>query len=99
MDRRTFLRNSVLIAAGIVAADQLVLLERLTHRKVFASPYPKWAGRVDVLDSHGNVAYRLPWDGDEPLYGLRAHGIDDRRYQWARLVADGETSTVPWGIS
>lgn len=37
IDRREFLRRSGLIAAGVVAADQLELLERLMHKKVFTT--------------------------------------------------------------
>lgn len=36
MSRREWFRNAAMIAAGVVAADQIDLLERLTHRKVFA---------------------------------------------------------------
>lgn len=35
MNRRDFLRRAAIVAAGAVAADQLELLERLTHRKVW----------------------------------------------------------------
>lgn len=35
MDRRLFLRNCALLAAGTVAVDQLELLERLNHKKVW----------------------------------------------------------------
>ena len=39
MDRRKFLRNASLIAAGVVAADQLEILERLTwKRRLFVNP-------------------------------------------------------------
>lgn len=37
IDRRTFLRRSAILASGLVAADQIELLERLTHRKVFTT--------------------------------------------------------------
>lgn len=36
MDRRTFLRRSALIAGGIIAADQLDVLEMLDPRRLFA---------------------------------------------------------------
>lgn len=35
MNRRDFLRRAAIVAAGAVAADQLEILERLTHRKVW----------------------------------------------------------------
>jgi len=35
MDRRQFLRNVALIAAGAIAADQLELLERLAPRRLY----------------------------------------------------------------
>lgn len=41
MNRREFLRRAALVAAGVVAADQLELLERLAHRKVFALGAPE----------------------------------------------------------
>lgn len=38
MDRRLFLKRSAIIATGAIAADQLELLERLTHvRRLFPS--------------------------------------------------------------
>jgi hypothetical protein len=40
MDRRSFLRAAGLVAAGVVAGDQLELLERLTHRRRF---FPGWS--------------------------------------------------------
>lgn len=36
MNRREFFKRAALIAAGVVAADQLELLERLAHKKVWA---------------------------------------------------------------
>lgn len=44
MDRRTFLRRAALIAAGVAAADQIDLLERLTHKKLWSgwSPAPEF---------------------------------------------------------
>lgn len=36
MNRRDWLKRAALIATGAVAGDQLDLIERLTHRKVFA---------------------------------------------------------------
>lgn len=35
MNRREFLRRSAIIAAGVIAADQLELLERLSPRRLF----------------------------------------------------------------
>lgn len=40
MDRRRFLRNAALLAAGIVAADQLALLEHLEPRRLL---FPGWS--------------------------------------------------------
>ncbi len=36
MDRRAFLRASALVAAGVIAADQLEILDRLAPRSLFA---------------------------------------------------------------
>lgn len=44
MNRRDFFHRSAILAAGVVAADQLALLERLTHRRRF---FPGW--RVDPI--------------------------------------------------
>lgn len=46
MERRQFLRRCALIAAGVVAADQLDVLEMLAPRRLFAgwSPPQKWGG-------------------------------------------------------
>lgn len=38
MNRRLFLRNAAILAAGVVAADQLALLDRLEPRRLF----PAW---------------------------------------------------------
>lgn len=35
MNRRDFLRNAAIIAAGAIAADQLELLERLAPRRLY----------------------------------------------------------------
>lgn len=39
MDRRAFLRNAVIVAAGAIAADQLELVERLGWRRRFFSGF------------------------------------------------------------
>lgn len=39
MDRREFFRRSALVAAGVVATDQLDILERLFHKRRF---FPGW---------------------------------------------------------
>lgn len=40
MDRRRFLRNASLIAAGLIAADQLALIEHLEPRRLL---FPGWS--------------------------------------------------------
>lgn len=48
IDRRSFLRSAALIATGVVAADQLEILERLTARRVFTTGgYGRFAGIPD----------------------------------------------------
>lgn len=37
MNRRDFLRRAAVVAAGAIAADQLELLERLSHAKIFTT--------------------------------------------------------------
>lgn len=56
MDRRQFLRNSSLIAVGVIAADQLEILERLTWKRTI---FPSAAVSKDVLVNVGDV---LLWD-------------------------------------
>lgn len=62
MNRRIFLRNSALIASGAIAADQLDLLERLMHKKVFAGA--DFTPPI-ILDSHFGLLVtnlvRDPW--------------------------------------
>lgn len=57
MNRRDFLRRSTLIAAGVVAADQIELLERLAPRRLWPSiamtsdRYEDWNhGLIDVTN-------------------------------------------------
>lgn len=55
MDRRTFLRRSALIATGVVAADQLHLLEMLAPKRLWAgwtapAPAPR---ALDIMWSQG----------------------------------------------
>jgi hypothetical protein len=76
MDRRTWLRNAALIAAGAVAADQLDLLERLTWRRRFfpgadiGARWPFHWTHVEVLDIYGNVAGRAPFTRAPSQFGL-----------------------------
>lgn len=39
MDRRLFLRNAALLAAGVIAADQVEIVERLAHQRRL---FPAW---------------------------------------------------------
>ncbi len=67
MDRRLFLRNSALIAAGAVALDQLEILDRLNWKRTLhpgADIRPVWVkgkARYDssrgvfLLDSHSRI--------------------------------------------
>jgi len=57
MNRRDFFRRAAAIAAGVVAADQFEILERLNHRKVFSGI--DWVRRDPVTgqfaDSHSTL--------------------------------------------
>lgn len=54
MDRRTFLRNSAILAAGVVAVDQLELLERLAPRRLY------WPGASFATPMRHTVRTGLP---------------------------------------
>lgn len=82
--RRDFLRRCGLIAAGVVAADQLEVWERLTSRRVFTT-----GGYVPMGSSRFLVA------GDFSLYNgavFQRHGKSSLRW-WNQ---DGESS---WTLS
>lgn len=49
MDRRQFFRRSALIAAGVVAADQLELLEKLTWKRTL---FPGWSPKSPDVWGH-----------------------------------------------
>lgn len=52
MTRKEFLRASALVAAGLIAADQLEILDRLAPRSLFASAKipEKWGGEGFYFD-------------------------------------------------
>lgn len=64
MDRRSFLRACSLVAAGVIAADQLEILDRLAPRSLFAGWRPPVVGGREIrlvdwakrLDPNGEVA-------------------------------------------
>ena len=60
MDRRLFLRNTSLLAAGVVAADQLELLERLTWKRRFWSGWSP-GGPRDLFVVMERKAQSGPW--------------------------------------
>lgn len=72
MDRREFLRRSAIVAAGAVAANQIEILERLTHeRKFFPGFTPTGThGYVELLDMCGKVMGRAPWNGQSQHIGI-----------------------------
>jgi hypothetical protein len=69
MDRRDFLRRASLVAAGLVAADQLELLERLMFKRrlwpghSFTVPN---GGVLQLVDKNGTVLVEYNFDGDVP---------------------------------
>jgi hypothetical protein len=80
MDRRDFLRRASLVAAGLIAADQLELLERLTFKRrlwpghSFADPE---GGLLQVVDKNGAVLVEYNFHGDVPWN--RQSGLSHRR--------------------
>lgn len=77
MDRRQFLRNAAIIAAGVVAADQLELLERLAPRRIF----PAWP-----------TVPRIYADGIHDDYaGLQAF-LDGKPVEWKGDIVTGPLS-------
>jgi len=62
MNRRDFLRRAAIVATGAIAADQLELLERLTHRRRFfpaadVSPFGRSTAEdvITAQDQHGRT--------------------------------------------
>lgn len=74
MNRRKFLRNSALIAAGIVAADQLEILDRLTWKRKFfpgANFDKKFGIRAGENLDAGDLVYQNEngiWKIDNNIY-------------------------------
>ncbi len=57
LTRRQFLRYSALVSAGVIAADQLEILDQLVPRSLFASadvPKP-YAGYDEIWHTRGSV--------------------------------------------
>ena len=62
ISRRDFLRRSALLAAGVVAADQMELLDRLGWTRTLfpgftPAPLQRWGGTVayrDAISQYGN---------------------------------------------
>ena len=61
MNRRDFLRQAAIVATGAIAADQLELLDRLTHRRKYFSsvdvhdPYQQAESGLYLRDQDGNA--------------------------------------------
>lgn len=86
MNRREFFRRAALIAAGVVAADQVELLERLGHRKVFAGWAPldidARARFVEMLNQTNTILDDMPWvpavrTGLPPCVWRRLHELPE----------------------
>lgn len=80
MDRRMFLRNCSLIAAGVIAADSIDLLEKITGPKSFfhfKDPkqfymFELWdaEGRKKIIHSNAKGTFQIPsgnWFFDKPI--------------------------------
>ena len=52
MDRRRFLRNAALLAAGVAAVDQLEIMERLAPKRLWAGWTPPQP-RAEIVFSRG----------------------------------------------
>lgn len=85
MNRRDFLRRSALIASGVVAADQLEILERLNHRKIFA------LGDIPDLSHYG----KAEWPATVPESCLDALLQEDYVRDGIR---DAVNSTTPFTL-
>lgn len=88
MNRRDFLRRSALIAAGVVAADQLELLERLAHRRVFAGWSPTLYERIDFPLCESSTHY-TPAIHRKPVVSLY-EGRKWKRIPPGRVVEMGD---------
>lgn len=72
MNRREFFKRAALIAAGVVAADQLELLERLAHKKVWAGHSFEPRAFMPVIEVLGPGGYyAVP---AEAITGLKHKG-------------------------
>ena len=67
MDRRLFLKRAAMLAAGVVAVDQLEILERLAPKRLWAGAdfTPRWGGVVHYADTiHTKKPYGVAWASD-----------------------------------
>jgi hypothetical protein len=75
MNRRDFFKKAAILAAGVVAADQLELLEKLGHSKI-------WTG-TDFTDPYktDRLAFTLLTEvqGPDGLYYWMPLGIDNAK--------------------
>jgi hypothetical protein len=87
MERRDFFRRAALVAAGVVAADQLDLLERLTWKRRFfpgwSEPAQGWQTQSGTWGISGNSEYlvipaRTLVDGD--VLRVQLTGVDMHLY-------------------
>jgi hypothetical protein len=90
MNRRDFLRRSALITAGVVAADQLELVERLGWtRKLF----PGWRP-ADRFGYYDMPRATIPPDGDVMIVSV----IDQSGRVWGSApVIDGVAEVRTYG--
>ena len=66
LTRRQFLRNSALIAAGVIAADQLEILDRLAPRRLWAGA-DFAARRIPLTITHAMGMQHIPDGGYEAM--------------------------------
>ena len=79
MNRREMFRTMGLVAAGLIAADQLEILDRLAPRSLFASadiasPWPP--GVLDCIQS------------------TTIHGLHTSSYRQWNMIADGGYESI-----
>lgn len=82
MDRRAFLHRAALIAAGVIAADQIDLLERLAPRRLFPSGAldNRVASVASVELAHWNEMY---FGLSDIMTATSLHGLSSSTYaEW-----------------
>lgn len=94
MNRRDFLRRSALIAVGVVAADQIELLERLAPRRLWPSIGMEPIG---VVTARGGGTVTVTYASTSELQALyrqamKSEGLDVEEAIW--LTKDVMSTTV-----